>query len=50
MLIFRIYQEAVVIPVFVWEGLENEGRWLERDKAFDGSGERWKWRDDVLPN
>jgi hypothetical protein len=42
-------QEPMRIPVCVWEGKQREGRWLERDENFDGSEERWKWRDDVLP-
>lgn len=42
--------EPFRLPVYVWEGKQREGRWLERDRNFDGSGERWKWRDDVLSN
>lgn len=42
-------QEPIYVPAYVWEGKEREGRWLERDVDFDGEGERWKWRDDVLP-
>lgn len=42
-------QEPIRIPVFVWEGKQREGRWLERDGSYDGEGERWRWRDDVLP-
>lgn len=41
--------EPFRMPIFVWEGERNEGRWLERDRDFQGLGERWKWRDDVLP-
>jgi GNAT superfamily N-acetyltransferase len=42
-------QEPIRIPMFVWEGKQREGRWLERDGNFDGPGERWRWKDDVLP-
>lgn len=42
-------QEPVRIPVFVWEGKQREGCWLERDRNFKGGEERWRWRDDVLP-
>lgn len=38
-------QESVRVPAFVWEGEEREGRWLERIEG----GDRWRWRDDVLP-
>lgn len=41
-------QEAFRIPMFVWEGKEREGRWLERDGDSDTTGKRWRWRDDVL--
>ncbi|WPG97779.1 Hypothetical protein R9X50_00056000 [Acrodontium crateriforme] len=42
-------QDSICIPAYVWEGKEREGRWLERDMEFDGEGERWKWKDAVLP-
>lgn len=42
-------KEPIRIPAFVWEGKERQGRWLERDTSFEGEGERWRWRDDVLP-
>ncbi|KXL43610.1 hypothetical protein M433DRAFT_5465 [Acidomyces richmondensis BFW] len=42
-------QEPIRIPVFIWEGKQREGVWLERDDSFDGAGERWRWREDVLP-
>lgn len=42
-------QEPIHLPIFVWEGKQREGRWLERDGNFDGAGERWRWRDDMLP-
>ena len=42
-------QDPICIPAFVWEGKQREGRWLERDMNFSGSGERWRWRDDLLP-
>jgi GNAT superfamily N-acetyltransferase len=41
-------QESIRIPVFVWEGEQRVGRWLERDENVDGVGERWRWRDNVL--
>lgn len=41
--------ETFRIPAFAWEGKQNEGRWLERDADFDGPGDRWKWKDSVLP-
>ncbi|KAF2753271.1 acyl-CoA N-acyltransferase [Pseudovirgaria hyperparasitica] len=36
------------IPAYVWEGEDRKGRWLERDASFDGTEERWNWKDDVL--
>lgn len=36
-------EEVARNPVFVWEPSGRDGKWLERD------GERWKWKDDVLP-
>jgi len=42
-------QEAILIPAFVWEGGEREGRWLEPDGGEGVPEGRWKWRDDVLP-
>lgn len=41
-------QEPLRSPMYVWEGDQNNGRWLERDVGFAGPGERWKWKDDVL--
>jgi hypothetical protein len=42
-------QEAILIPAFVWEGEEREGRWLEPDSGEGVPQGRWKWKDDVLP-
>jgi hypothetical protein len=36
--------EAFHIPVYVWEGEERTGRWLERDDSFEGEGGRWRWK------
>jgi N-acetylglutamate synthase-like GNAT family acetyltransferase len=41
-------QEAILIPAFVWEGEEREGRWLEPDGREGVPEGRWKWRDDVF--
>lgn len=39
--------EAFHIPVYVWEGEDMQGRWLERDDGFDGV--RWRWKEGVVP-
>lgn len=36
-------EEVARNPVFVWEPPGGEGKWLDRD------GERWRWKDEVLP-
>lgn len=42
-------QGPIRIPVFVWEGKDTEGRWLERTNEQDSKDARWQWKKDVLP-
>ena len=41
-------QEPIRIPAFVWEGEQRQGDWLERVEDTTETGQRFKWRDDVL--
>lgn len=38
--------EPICVPVFVWEGKEREGRWLEAAGSVDREGERWMWKEE----
>jgi GNAT superfamily N-acetyltransferase len=37
-------QEAIHIPIFVWEGEDRREKWLQRDET----GKRWRWKEGVL--
>lgn len=39
--------EAFHIPVYVFEGRGNAGRWLIQDESFNGEGVRYKWREEI---